>query len=303
MMLTRPLLKNRTGVRSGLRSLLQKAVRRGHADRALATAKALEALGDTAWVRRRTDVIVFEECWRLGGQVRQTVGEDLVAIAKSVKQKDAAGLGTLALALTEGDRSALEVGDPRPVRIVAEAIRRPEDFWAWVESEARDDTAQRLVARARSAHRTRHWPWDRAFMQAAAFLAVNADKVKLPGLSEKPPLELPTWVALDRHTPTGKAALRMVAREFGYTLEVLSWASFYWEGATVNALEESGWWAREVEWRFASVGVTPEQGRSLWHRIRPHMAEILSNAANELDQAVADLTTANLFPHSSTSSI
>jgi hypothetical protein len=52
-----------------LRSLLQKAVRRGHSAVVQNTARRLDAARDRTWLRSRAVVITFEECWPLAQQL------------------------------------------------------------------------------------------------------------------------------------------------------------------------------------------------------------------------------------------
>ncbi len=83
------------------RSLLQKAVRRGYASLARNVALSLEQLGDTEWLKQRTGVIAFEECWPMGATLIYPMKLPdaiffLAEMARAVKAKDAAGLGSLA---------------------------------------------------------------------------------------------------------------------------------------------------------------------------------------------------------------
>ena len=95
------------------RSLLQKAVRRGCPELVECTAAHLFDINDKSWLRQRTAVITFEECWQIA--VSWNYSPELVDIidhlssaAKVVKNKQAAGLGSLAYALTQDDRSVLD---------------------------------------------------------------------------------------------------------------------------------------------------------------------------------------------------
>src|SRR5262245_28296984 len=96
-----------------LRSLLQKAVRRGAVSIVERVAARLEAIGDTTWLRSRAVVITFEECWPLASSLSidrplASKLEMLVSVADAAKQKEAAGLGALAHAYREGDTSMLD---------------------------------------------------------------------------------------------------------------------------------------------------------------------------------------------------
>ena len=102
------LKKPRTTTDPRLRSLLQKAVRRGASDIAGAAVHNLLTLGDQAWLRSRAVVITFEESWPLALGLTLTRDpiskvDALLRVSHAVKQKDAAGMGALAFALHEGD--------------------------------------------------------------------------------------------------------------------------------------------------------------------------------------------------------
>ncbi len=83
------------------RSLLQKAVRRGNTVLTHKIAHHLHSIGDTDWLKTRTAIITFEECWPLGVNLSLTsdikgIIDALLNVTQMVKVKDAAGLGVLA---------------------------------------------------------------------------------------------------------------------------------------------------------------------------------------------------------------
>jgi hypothetical protein len=276
------------------RSLLQKAVRRGQVEVARQTARHLLEIGDRSWLRQRTGVIVFEECWPLGGELdwapdAEATVERLARVAESVKNKDATGFGSLAYALANGDESMLD-GSPTDcqIRRLAEAIADPTAFWAWAKQQAGSESAQRLVEAAQPAHRRGGWPWDQAFIQAAAYLAVT-EGVPAVRAAEPELSEFPYWVALDRHTPQGKLALRAVAKGEGMPLRQLLWTSFYFEGARLNQASESVWFDREVSWRLGKVGLDSESGCQFWQQARPLVEAALRGEAEALREHVGEL--------------
>jgi hypothetical protein len=271
-------------IRAGLRSLLQKAVRRGHGSVAVAAADALTATGDRAWVQRRATVILFEESWQLAVRPLKPFPELLALAAHAVKEKDAAGLGTLGLTLAGGDATVLvglDSAASRQVRIIAEAVRRPNDFWRWVADAAVTPEQQNVVTIARAAHRGRHWPWDHAFMQAAAYLAIISECPSSPRVTQTA-VELPFWVAFDRHTPQGRRVLAETARTLKASSKHLAWASFYFEGAQVNELVPGIWWEHEVSWRLRSIGIDTSEAARLWDRARPVVEKRLAPEAASL---------------------
>ena len=119
------------------RSLLQKAVRRGNIDLVFTTSAFLESLGSANknWYLNQTAIITFEECWPLGTELIfnkkfHSKVAALIRVTRSAKARDAIGLGYLAYALSRGDTSVLDdsIGD-KAIKVVANAIRRPDDFW------------------------------------------------------------------------------------------------------------------------------------------------------------------------------
>lgn len=269
------------------RSLLQKAVRRGSASIASKVAKHLWDVGDTRWLKTRVAVIYFEECWPLGAELnwgadRAGLAEALAHAARSVKFKDAAGLGSLSYALSQGDRTVLKgLQDDRHINIICEAINRPDDFWKWAGTACDSEGQTKLVDMARRFYRCGGWPWDRAFMQAAAYLSVTQD---LPNVlrAEGEEADLPLWVALDKHTPHGKAALRGVSKTTGVPWAHVVWTSFYFESALTNDAAPSPWWLREVEWRMGKLGLSPDGARNVWSKIQGIVSQSLMNQAEEL---------------------
>ena len=275
------------------RSLLQKAVRRGEPTLVAKVVDHLYEIGDTRWLKQRVGVIVAEECWPLMAEweLPQKM-EEQQAAARNVlcqaalyeKFKDAAGLGSLAYALSEGDNSVLTGShEDTYIKHIGEAIKRGKKYWEWVLSQCSCDLTTRLVIRASDAYRKGGWPWDRAFMQAAAYLAVMDG---LPKLHTGVKLEskFPFWVALDKHTPQGKEVLSKIAKETGFPWRQLNWVSFYCESGFVHKLAQSHWWDREIKWRLQKVGLSLDEAKSMWTEARPIFVELLQNESERLEQ-------------------
>ncbi len=275
-----------------LRSLLQKAVRRGHTDLVLTVSALIEKRGarQRNWFRSRAGIITFEECWPLGAHLRftphfYTRAAALVRVCRSVKVKDAAGLGYLAYHLARNDRSVLQ-GDceDRTVKIAARALTHPDRFRQWIEKQTLPPEARELIGHAFRFLRTGR-TLDSAMVTAAAWLA--ADK-PLPALSAapEPDIPFPYWVALDRHTPEGRRALREIARDLHVPLPQLEWCGFYFEGARTNAALPSPWWQRYSRWCFRKVGLDPEEAHLLWGPVRPQLESALYEEARHLHREI-----------------
>jgi hypothetical protein len=274
-----------------LRSLLQKAVRRGFSRIVSLAAMRLDAVGDKTWLRSRTIVITFEECWPLAESlsINRELSSKLnvlLRVTRSSKQKDAAGLGALAHAYQEGDRSMLEVvPDQRALKIIAEALDRPKEFFDWVKGEGRSQGSRDVVRAAQEYLPAATWRWDKACILGGALLATLSDLPSLESL-EEPEEEFPYWVALDKHTAEGKEVLREVAKEIKASYRELIWASFYCESAHVNKPLSSPWFNAERLWRFRRTGLSLESAEELWSRARPLVRERLETEALALKNLV-----------------
>jgi hypothetical protein len=275
------------------RSLMQKAVRRGDSDLAVRLAQHLYEEGWENWVKARTGVIVFEECWNLGGELDFKTGltsvrEMIDMAAKTIKNKDAAGLGSFAFGLSEGENFTLgENLSKKEIKIVAEAIRRPENFWSWAASQAADVEKQTFIAQSKKAYTRASWPWDKAFVLAGAYLSITKGIPKTEQATTK--IECPVWVGLDKHTPQGKFALSRTAYKLKIEPETLYCASFYSEGALLNQVVSSGWWESDVNWRLKLAGLNLESSMEIWQKAKPIFLEVASEEIEKLQQHVDSL--------------
>ena len=276
-----------------LRSLLQKAVRRGFVPVVERVAARLDAIGDTAWLRSRTVVITCEECWPLAASLSidrhfRSKLEILSRVAEASKQKDAAGLGTLAYAYREGDTSMLNVvQDQRALKITSEALARPKDFFAWATSQSPSARSKEIIRNAEKYLPVATWQWDKACILATAFLSTNSETPTVHAVpASQPASDLPYWVVLDKHTDEGKAALHDVAKPLGATYRQLIWVSFYCESAQVNQLLPSPWFEAEREWRLRRAGLSWESAKELWERARLLIQRRLEHDARELRRIV-----------------
>lgn len=277
------------------RSLLQKAIRRGNVAIARATFRYLVSeKADLSWLRSRLAVITFEEAWPFVehvsfGRSEAEILDHYVALCRSFKNKDAAGLGSLAYALSQGDQSVLK-GDEGDwfIRVVAKAITSRDGFWSWIVSEAvsRTEVAPTLAVRALEASKKAGWPWDKAFAYAAALFAAKYPLPVLARATDDGTDEFPFWIAIDKHTPMGKSTIRAVAAKMGVRSNTALWLSFYLESGVCSHLVDSPWWEREKKWRFAKLGLVAGQAEELWARLSPAVAEALSGEADRLRQQI-----------------
>jgi len=294
------MIKSRSDTEARYRSLLQKAARRGHVDLVYTTSALLETLSskEKNWYRTRTAIITFEECWPLGSELIfnrkfHSKVAALIKVTKSQKSRDASGLGYLAYALHEGDPSVFDgTSDDKHLKIIANAIERPDDFWHWAANQEIPAGQTTLVEYA-GRFKDEGSPRDKAVLQAAAYLAITT---QIPACKELGPSDqtFPYWVAFDRHTPEGKLVLRDVARDLHIQLPQLEWTCFYFEGAQTNGEVPSKWWDRHCRWRFKKVGLPAEEAHLLWDPAKSQVIEALKQESRHLQNELYRWKLANL---------
>jgi len=284
--------RSETDTHARFRSLLQKAVRRGNANLVVTTCALLESLGtrERSWIRGRAAIITFEEAWPLGVNLVfnkrfHSKVAALVRVARSRKLKDASGLGFLAYALFEDDPSVLDGSEgDRDLKIVANAIRRPDAFWKWVIQRG-ETRAQTALIRHAYEFRRLGLPRDNAIIQAAAYLAGTGPVTEMEtAVTEEK--TFPYWVALDQHTPEGRRTLKDISRDLHIELSQLEWIAFYSEGNTTNDMCSSPWWDRYCAWRFQKIGIPAEEAPLLWVPVRPQVIAALEEESRQLHKDI-----------------
>lgn len=281
-------MRDRTIVDDRYRSILQKAVRRGHTELVYTVSALIESLGphSSAWFEKRTAAIVLSECWPLGREMVFTKGfhskvAALIRVAGAYKARDAAGLGFLAYALARGDSSVLgQPAEDGALNRIAQGIRHSAEFWDWIASQRADEAGRDLAANA-SRYKEGGRPHDKAVVQAAAYLAVCSSP---PEIEPAPAAEsaFPFWVVFDRHTSEGKRALQDIARDLHIPLPQLEWSFFFFEGAIANADVPAPWWQRYCQWHFDRIGLRKDEAHLIWEPARIQVAEALAEESLRL---------------------
>lgn len=267
--------------RGAARSLLQKAVRRGASLVVEQAARYLLLRGDRAWLRSRTVVIVFEECWPLAsGLVLPRDPEELIRLLTRIsltkKHKCAAGLGALANDYQGGARGMLSfIEDQLELKIVSSALARPPKFFEWAKKVARGQDALAVIEFAEKHLSSASWPWDKACVLAGAFLAATG------GVPELEPAtafsgDFPYWVGLDKHTEIGRNAMLALCSRSGIDYNKLAASCFYLEGAKTNEAPESLWFDADAEWSLSKAGLSVGAARSFWDSTKPSLVAALS---------------------------
>ncbi len=290
-----------TDIDARFRSLLQKAVRRGNVDLVYIVSALIQSLSfrEKNWFRNRTALITFEECWPLGQDLIfnrhfHSKVAALIKVALSNKNRDAAGLGYLAHRLYEGDASTIGGNpDDRHIKIVANAISRPEDFWTWLERNLDDNEGRPLWVNAMR-YKNAGRPLDRAVIQAAAYLSImDIPTVTMSVATTSAEKSFPYWVALDMHTPQGKRVLKDVARDLHIKPKQLEWTLFYFEGSVTNGTEPSPWWERNCNWQFKRLGLPGEEAHLLWEPAKRQVIEALADDSRQLHREIYSWKLAN----------
>lgn len=282
--------KNRTLTSDqNCRSLLQKAVRRGAVSVAEKATIHLIQKGEINWLKSRLGVVAIEESWTHIGKIQFTTNESLLikqyaGLAKVSKNKNAAGLGSLAYELSKGVESVLVSKDPanKHIKVVAEAIKRPDDFWAWIKNSKTDEASAFFLERAEMGYKLAGWPWDKAFALACAYLFINCEVSEAAECTDTDTADFPYWVAIDKHTPEGKAALAKCSAELKINKTTLGWIQFYIESAKCQNLQASFWWEREKEWRLTSEGVGGGKAETIWSDASDYLRNDLSDKGHAL---------------------
>jgi hypothetical protein len=277
------------------RSLLQKAIRRGCKEVATAAFWHLTKLrNDFKWIRSRLAVFTFEEVWPYGQCITFERSEaktlhHIIALCSAQKNKDAAGLGALGYAYSEGDNTTLK-GDEGDwyIRVVSKALQEKDKFRDWALSESLNlpQEQARLVSNAIDGSKKAGWPWDKAFTYAAALLAI---KKPVPTLSDAPGIEadkFPFWVAIDKHTKDGKEAIKIAAQELHIPANTALWLSFYFESAICQSLGPSPWWDRERSWRLNKLSLSETDARKRWGQVRVCVKDLLAEKASFLAERI-----------------
>jgi len=249
-----------------LRSLLQKAVRRGCVELVSRVTGILARMGDSKWINSRSAIIAFEECWMIALVMKEMPSSHfLELIASSKKNKAAAGLGDVAYGCMQGGVSLLEL-DPdyrSHVKIVAAGAIRSKDFFSWVKSRAETEQQLRLIEAGQRTFTQATWPWDKVFAIAGSYLALEGvDIVEGGGVCSMS--NFPYWVAVDKHTPQGKVILKDLAKSMKVSFDVLSTISFFCEGSQLNSSVYSSWWELSAATRLRSHGLTMAEAEVIW---------------------------------------
>jgi len=264
-------------------SLLQKAVRRGNIDVVEKVVKYLLSIGDSKWLHRRLSVMIYEECWPLGNQITESnILEQYIALSSTVKNKNAAGLATLAVKYKEGDWKALRGTKVQrdAITSVANAIDNQDAFWEWAKENGNGHIGR--IEAVKTAISKANFDTDKAMMCAAAYFAA---KDTVPLTTQAQPLnspDFPYWIAFDKHTDYGREVITEAAQEIDIYPSRARQLAFYLEGAKCNQMTASLYWYLAKGWQLHHMNYTPTQAEIAWSQLKPVIMELSKKKAGEL---------------------
>lgn len=268
---------------SECRSLLQKAVRRGHLVLVSKVAAHLWRNGGGEWLKRRTAVILAEECWPLLKQMPAeptlpTLVGLLVQATTSRKQKDAFGLAGLR-GYWEQDKRHRPALSPQSLVVLEDMVATSHlgrRLWPSLRERAPSSDAMAMVETAHRASRRMTGEFDKALMAAAAIAAIHYGALDVPRSGVV--LPLPPFVALDRHTGPGKLALLELSGSTNVPLDVLYTLNFWCEGASLNEEADSELHRATKQDALNSIHKTEDEAQALWGQLRPGYERAIADA-------------------------
>lgn len=276
------------------RSLLQKAIRRGNEELTEKVVQYLISVGDLGWLRRRLAVIAYEECWTVGNELRfdnndYIITEQFKKLARTIKNKNAAGLASLAKNYEEGSHEILNgtsEEQARAITSIANAIKNQGNFWDWISGEPgylkhkqRIDLAKDHISKA-------VFSTDKAQMLASAYFCV---KDLVPDTKYAPPNndpDFPYWIAFDKHTDIGKDIIEQASDKINLVSSRGMWLTFYFEGSFCGQLTDSPYWQYRINWGIERMNFSPISAMQKWNELKPIIIDLIGEKAEWLKDRV-----------------
>ena len=274
------------------RSLLQKAVRRGNENLVEKVVNYLTIIGDQTWLKNRIVIMVYEECWVYANALRldTNIMEQYRSLAKAVKNKNAAGLASLAFKHTENAKGLL-VNDEETnnsIRSVALGIELQDKFWELIKLESGYNDNRRSVEIAQQHIKRASFPEEKATFLAAAYLAVNFPVSGIQMIEPNNDPNFPYWIAIDKHTGRGREIYIEACREINLDSFAGMQFGFYMEGSRCNQMQLSPFWEQMKTWQFKILGFTLEQATEKWEKIKPIIIEKTKSTVDSMIQRIDD---------------
>ena len=272
------------------RSLLQKAVRRGNENLVEKVVNYLTIVGDQTWLKNRLVVMVYEECWMYANALlldTNIIGQ-YKSLAKAVKNKNAAGLASLAFKHTEKAK-AIIINDEitnNSIRSVALGIENQEKFWELIKLESGYNDNRRSVEIAQQHIKRASFPEDKAMILAAAYLAVKYPVPDIQMIEPNNDPNFPYWIAIDKHTGRGREIYIEACREIKSDSFTGMQLGFYMEGSQCNQMQLSPFWEQMKTWQLKNLGFTLEQAAEKWEKLKPLIIEKTKSIVDSMIQRI-----------------
>jgi hypothetical protein len=276
------------------RSLLQKAIRRGNEDLTAKVIKYLKGADNDSWLRKRLFVIAYEECWTIGNQLTATnLTEDYKKIARSVKNKNVAGLAALASEYRKGNNGLLDgigIEEKDNIKSIANAIDTPKQFWNFIRdlpgyqgNYNRIESAIEATAKASFEH-------DKLLMYAATCLIAENQIPETQFADPTNEHTFPYWVAFDKHTDAGRDIIIRSSNRIKLDSYKGGELAFYFEGSLCNQIVDSPYWEHLKKWKIGKLGFNLYTAQQKWEELKPVVIELTKKRAGQLKEKIEEAT-------------
>lgn len=274
------------------RSILQKAVRRGNENLVEKVVNYLTNIGDQTWLKNRLVIMVYEECWMYANALRLDTNlmEQYKSLAKAVKNKNAAGLASLAIKHTEKTNGII-INDEETnnsIRSVALGIELQDKFWNLLKLESGYNDNRRNIEIAQQHIKRASFPEDKAMFLAAAYLSVNYPVPEVQMIEPNNDPNFPYWIAIDKHTGRGREIYIEACREINLDSFAGMQFGFYMEGSKCNQMQLSPFWEQMKTWQFKILGFTLEQATEKWEKLKPLVIKKTKSTVDSMIQRIED---------------
>ena len=280
------------------RSLLQKAVRRGNENLVDKVVNYLTIVGDQTWLKNRLVIMVYEECWMYANALvlDANIMGQYKSLAKAVKNKNAAGLASLAFKYTENAKGLI-INDEtanNSIRSVALGIEHQEKFWELIKLESGYNDNRRSVEVAQQHIKRASFPEDKAMFLAAAYLSVNYPVPEVQVIEPHNDPNFPYWIAIDKHTGRGREIYIEACKEIEFRCFHGMQIRFLYGRITCNQLQFSPFWEQMKMWQFKILGFTLEQAAEKWDEAKT--IRLLKKSKSTVERMIQRIEDNNKIP-------
>ncbi len=278
-----------------IKSLMQKAIRRGHAEIAKKCAFILCQNGLRNWVRIRLGVILFEDAYIQADKFdvfgNQSIYEKIDFLANCVKSNEAAGIAGLASMLISG-RSDILIGSEKDKHIknLADILRSSDEFWL---KQLNLSSNHILYGNSYHTYKAAAWDHDKNMAIAGHYLIIT-DQIEPEAnwtWNQVPDAEFEYYCAIDKHTRYGKSAFKTTHfSKMGITVGnvMLSNILFYYEGSRKQkmSIPYQSYWEKLKYHNMRDYGLTTMQAATISDEYRPIMIEQTKEMADWLKNLI-----------------